>query len=111
MPAAKTSPTVLTLLTEAQLRAIVIDAVREVMGASNAAEVMTLDAVAKWLQVTPRAVRNWVKSDGLPALRAGSEYRFQRAAVLAWLEQRAEKPGAHVSKHVERLAAARAGQV
>jgi hypothetical protein len=32
----------------------------------------------------------------LPARRLGREYRFNRAEVLAWLEERSTRPGAHL---------------
>lgn len=97
--------TCLVVMTEAQLRELIGDAVREAIGASDtrAIEYLTIDQVAELLQTSTRSVRNWVRDNGLPALRAGAEYRFQRTAIVRWLEERAVTPGVHVSKTIERL--------
>lgn len=98
----------LVVMTAEQLRALVCDAVRDAMGngAQNTnAQYLTLDQTAELLQVDARTVRTWVKSNGLPALRVGREYRFRRDTVLEWLESRAIVEGAHVSKHTTRIKA------
>jgi excisionase family DNA binding protein len=88
-------------LTTEQLRGLISDAVRDAIANQNAAPVyMTLDQAAELLQVSPRTVRDRVRNEGLPTLRAGTQYRFRREELIAWLEARSTKAGAHVSKHV-----------
>lgn len=55
--------------------------------ASEPAEVLTLDEVANLLRVEPADVVTAVDSNGLPGRRLGSEWRFSRSAVTAWLNQ------------------------
>jgi excisionase family DNA binding protein len=59
-------------------------------------EVLTAESVAEMLEVHVRTVAKLVVRDGLPAHRLGREYRFNRAEVLAWLEERSTRHGAHV---------------
>ncbi|MCX6993084.1 MAG: PTS sugar transporter subunit IIA [Kiritimatiellaeota bacterium] len=40
--------------------------------------------VAERLNVSERTVLRWVKHDGLPASRIGSQFRFNRAELLEW---------------------------
>jgi excisionase family DNA binding protein len=61
-------------------------------------EVLTAEHVAEMLEVHVRTVAKLVVRDGLPARRLGREYRFSRAEVLAWLEERSMHPGAHVER-------------
>jgi excisionase family DNA binding protein len=94
----------LVTLTVEQLRSLIREEVRGELGNTNASSTyMTVDQVAELLQVNARTVRNWVRSEGLPAMRVGAEYRFRRENVVTWLEDRATKPGAHTTKHVKRL--------
>ena len=98
----------LVVMTPAQLRELVAEAVRDAMGqgAQNTnAQYLTLEQTAEIMQVDARTVRNWVKDQGLPALRVGREYRFRRDTVLEWLESRAITGGAHVTKHAARIKA------
>ena len=59
----------------------------EVSGAEETRddEVLTLDEVASVLRLSTDAVRQRVEKGELPARRFGSEWRFSRRAVLAWL--------------------------
>jgi excisionase family DNA binding protein len=64
-----------------------------------AREVLTAEHVAEMFEVHVRTVAKLVVRDGLPAHRLGREYRFNRAEVLAWLEERSTRHGAHVEQH------------
>ena len=48
-------------------------------------EVLTLEQTALLLQTTDDAVAELAESGELPARRIGGEWRFSRAAILAWL--------------------------
>ncbi len=50
-----------------------------------ASEVLTLDELAALLRVDTAAVLERAVSGDLPGRRFGSEWRFDRATVLAWL--------------------------
>jgi excisionase family DNA binding protein len=62
-------------------------------------EVLTAEQVAEMLEVHVRTVAKLVVRDSLPAHRLGREYRFNRAEVLAWLEGRSTRHGAHIQQH------------
>jgi excisionase family DNA binding protein len=53
--------------------------------ADAADDVLTLDEVAELLRVAPCDVRARAMQGDLPGRRFGDEWRFVRAAVLAWL--------------------------
>ena len=48
-------------------------------------EVLTLEQTAELLQIAPDAVAELAASGELPGRRIGEDWRFSRAAVLAWL--------------------------
>lgn len=75
----------------------------------EANEIMTEEQVAEMLDVEPRTVRNYVSKENLPAKDLGKNRgkRYRRSEVLAWLDSRASKPGAHVDRHVTRLKGAK----
>lgn len=50
-----------------------------------AAEVLTLDDAAQLLRVSPAALLERAENGDVPARRIGDEWRFSRAALLAWL--------------------------
>lgn len=50
-------------------------------------EVLTLEEVAAYLRVAKSEVERIAQSQGLPARRIGSEWRFSRAAIEDWLRQ------------------------
>ena len=93
------------VLTPEEVRELVRVAVREELEsrAAPARDVLTAEDVAALLSVHVKTVAKLVVRDGLPARRLGREYRFSRPDVIAWLEQRAVKPGAHLSRHTEVL--------
>ena len=97
-------PAKVIMVTPDELEQLVRKAVREAMGApANDAEFIETADVAKLLGVSTKSVSKYVRSEGLPAVKAGAHYRFKRADVVAWLERRAVTAGAHVTKHVEKL--------
>jgi excisionase family DNA binding protein len=49
------------------------------------AEVMTLDEAAELLQVERAALERLAEDGELPGRRIGDDWRFSRAALLAWL--------------------------
>ena len=49
------------------------------------AEVLTLEQAAALLQTTDDAVRELASEGELPGREVGGEWRFSRAAILAWL--------------------------
>lgn len=77
--------------------------------AAEAREILTEEEVAEILDVEPRTVRNYVKTQGLPAKELGKSRgkRYRRSEVMAWLDARASTPGAHVDRHVTRLKGAK----
>lgn len=82
--------------TPEQLRELVRDAVREALSVSREhdrdrepGEWLDTEAAAALLRVHPRTVAKCVTREGLPARKIGRMYRFKRAEVLLWLEQRA----------------------
>ena len=50
-------------------------------------DVLTLEGVAELLEVDPELVAELAAAGELPGRRIGGEWRFARAAVLAWLAQ------------------------
>nr|WP_014106997.1 helix-turn-helix domain-containing protein [Sulfobacillus thermotolerans]AEP14334.1 DNA-binding domain protein [Sulfobacillus thermotolerans] len=48
-------------------------------------EILTVAQVAEWLQVNPYTVREEARRGHLPGRKVGREWRFSRAAILAWL--------------------------
>jgi excisionase family DNA binding protein len=52
---------------------------------SAAPEVLTLEQLARFLQVEPETVRALAEAGKLPGREVGGEWRFSREAVLSWL--------------------------
>ncbi len=53
--------------------------------AEGVEEVLTLEEAAALLRVPAEAIRRLAEAGELPGRRLGPEWRFARAAVLAWL--------------------------
>jgi excisionase family DNA binding protein len=104
-PANTNGTGMIVMMTQDQLRELVGTAVRDAIGkgAGEQPEYLTLDQVCELLQASRRTVRDWVQRDGLPAMKAGAEYRFTRTNIVRWLEERRIKPGVHQTKLDERL--------
>lgn len=93
------------------LTALVREAVRAELSAVPADQSEYLDArkLAELLGVARTTVPQLVKREGLPTIRLGRAYRFRRAEVVAWLEARTVRSGAHATKHLSSLARLRRG--
>lgn len=106
-------PSRAVLLAPEDFSALVKAAVRDVLSEhANAGELEYLTAaqLARLLDVHPKTIAKLVERDGMPALPLGPrEKRFQKAAVVRWLEERATKPGAHTEKHARTLQRIRGG--
>lgn len=79
----------LVVLAPADLEALVERAVRRAVPEAPASEpeVMTREQAAELLQVNPHAIPRLVR-EGLPAHRLGTQWRFRRSELLAWLGTR-----------------------
>jgi hypothetical protein len=88
-PVPATDPLIVTL-TAGQLRALVLDvvqaAVDEVARPRPTALIDTQD-LATELHVSEPTIRK-MRDEGMPVIRIGETYRYELAAVLAWLRQR-----------------------
>jgi len=81
-----------------ELGAIVEDAIRRALALNDQSiEYLDMEGACALLKAHSRTVRTWVAEQNLPALRAGSEYRFRKDRVIAWLESRPAKPGGHLN--------------
>jgi excisionase family DNA binding protein len=54
---------------------------------ASTSEVLTLEGVAELLEVAPELVAELAERGEIPGRQIGSQWRFARAAVLAWLAQ------------------------
>lgn len=98
----------MVLLTQEQLRSLIIDAVRSANG-NTVPEYLDVAQVAEWLGVDEKTVRGWIANEGLQAHRLGARlFKLKRADVISWIETKATQPGAHTSRHLERLKRAKA---
>lgn len=95
------------LMTEEELRRIVGDVLRTELATRAApgggTQYLNSRQVADLVGVTPKTVQKWAERDGLPAIKIGRESRFRPEDVTAWLAERATRPGAHATTHMERL--------
>lgn len=62
---------------------------------------------AELLHVCTKTLNTMVRREGLPARKLGGQYRYRRAEILAWLDRRAEEPGARAALHGRKLRLAR----
>ena len=51
----------------------------------NAAEALSIEEVAKYLEVDKNMVSEWANAGKLPAKREGSNWRFDRAQIEDWI--------------------------
>jgi len=49
---------------------------------------MTLPEVADYLQIAERTVYQWAQSGKIPSFKIGNVWRFQRADIDEWIEER-----------------------
>ncbi len=93
----------ISALVEAAVRRAVTDEHRD-------DEWMTADEVARILGVKRETLRSILRRDGPPFYRPGKNFVFKRAEVVAWLEARAERPGARSSKLGRSIRALKGGR-
>lgn len=71
------------------LREMIEDAVRKVTRERDAVpDWLDTDGVAQLVQLHPDTVARMARHGRLPAHRVGREYRFERAAIVAWMADR-----------------------
>lgn len=81
------------LTTGAAARPIAVGRIEVTSGADQPADdVLTLEEVAAFLKLSPDVVRARAEEGDLPGRRFGKEWRFARAAVLAWLGDGETRP-------------------
>lgn len=85
-------------------------AVRRAVGEREPADWIDQSEAAKLLGVARSSVPTMCQRDGLPHARVGRVYRFRRALIEAWLEERATRAGGHGPKHARTLRALRGGK-
>jgi excisionase family DNA binding protein len=75
-----------------ELRRVVIETGGETLTVGRAdlrpaepAEVLTLESAADLLQIEPSQLNELAEAGELPGRRIGEDWRFSRAALLAWL--------------------------
>lgn len=51
-------------------------------------EILTIEEVARYLRVSERTVYDWVQKGELPAGKLGSSWRFKRADIERWADER-----------------------
>ena len=86
--------TQLIVLSPEQLEALVERAVKRALdgrASAEPADYLTTRQCAELVGVHPRSIVRLVRDEGLPVVRLGEKtLRYERAAVLAWLDARAK---------------------
>lgn len=54
-------------------------------------KLMTLPEVADFLQISLRSAYGWVKEGKLPGFKVGAAWRFDRADIDRWVEERKKR--------------------
>ena len=49
---------------------------------------MTLAEVAVYLQITERTIYQWAQREKIPSFKLGNSWRFKRADIDLWIEER-----------------------
>lgn len=98
-----------TLPTADEIRAIVREEIAQARPVEPPPDVLTREEVAAMLRVSPVMVTRYATRDGLRGSRIGALWRFRRADVLAWLDDRAAAKGAHVERIGAKLRAVKGG--
>ena len=57
-------------------------------GSGDERQLMTLDEVAQHLRIGKRTAYGWAKSGKLPACKVGGTWRFDRADIDRWVDER-----------------------
>jgi excisionase family DNA binding protein len=56
-------------------------------GRSPDNEILTIEDVASYLQLTPQTIYRWAQEKRIPAVKLGKEWRFRRSIIDAWLDE------------------------
>ena len=59
----------------------------DMVGGAEASPWMTIEELARYLEVDAETVVQWAQGGRLPAQREGSQWRFERAKIEEWLAQ------------------------
>lgn len=105
-----TDPVRIITISADELEQRIEAAVRRVIGVAAPVEWLDQGEVAVLLGVARSSVPTLCQRDALPHTRIGRVYRFKKADVVAWLEQRATEPGRHGGKHGRTLRALKGGR-
>lgn len=54
-------------------------------------ELMTLAEVSTYLKIAERTAYGWVKAGKLPGFKMGGAWRFERADIQKWVEEKKRK--------------------
>jgi len=60
---------------------------------ANEKTVMTIKDVAKYLEVHPMTIYKFAQKGKIPAFKIGSDWRFHRKYIDAWIAQQMRKNG------------------
>jgi excisionase family DNA binding protein len=75
-------------LSRGELQAMIDKAVNDRIVAASPADILTLEQVAQYMQVTTVTIRSWIKTNEFPGAKCGVEWRFRRGDVDNWREER-----------------------
>ena len=50
--------------------------------------IMTIDQVAKYLQISAQTVYKWAQEGEIPAAKIGKEWRFRKRILDEWIDSR-----------------------
>ena len=54
-------------------------------------ELMTLSEVAEYLKIAERTAYGWVKEGKLPGFKLGNAWRFDKADIQKWVQEKKSK--------------------
>lgn len=57
------------------------------MGLENLPDVVTLQQLAEFLQVSEQTVRRFVKAGKIKAFKLGKDWRFYKTDIEKWIEE------------------------
>lgn len=60
------------------------------------AELMTVEELEQYLRLTRKTIYKLLKQGGIPAIRIGKKWRFDKEAIDKWLHQNMEAAKAHI---------------
>ena len=51
-------------------------------------KLMTIQDIAKYLQIKERTIYSWVQNSKIPGFKIGNTWRFKREDIDLWIEER-----------------------